>query len=119
MYENFSPRARRLLVALAQDEAYNSGCKEVEPEHIILALLKSADGLGYIVLQNLRINVLTMQLAIEQNFNSRYPDQELKTIPDSDRTSKFLKQCAFIAKAMGNDYIGTEHMVPPGSSVPQ
>ena len=52
-----------------------------------------------------------MQLAIEQNFNSRYPDQELKTIPDSDRTSKFLKQCAFIAKAMGNDYIGTEHMV--------
>ncbi|MBS7241735.1 ATP-dependent Clp protease ATP-binding subunit [Treponema sp.] len=111
MYENFSPRARRLLVALAQDEAYNSGCKEVEPEHIILALLKSADGLGYIVLQNLRINVLTMQLAIEQNFNSRYPDQELKTIPDSDRTSKFLKQCAFIAKAMGNDYIGTEHMV--------
>ncbi|MDO4506301.1 MAG: ATP-dependent Clp protease ATP-binding subunit [Spirochaetales bacterium] len=111
MYENFSPRARRLLVALAQDEAYNSGCKEVDPEHIILALLKSADGLGYIVLQNLRINVLTMQLAIEQNFTNRYPDQELKTIPDSERTAKFLKQCAFIAKAMGNDYVGTEHMV--------
>lgn len=111
MYENFSPRARRLLVALAQDEAYYSGSKVVEPEHIILALLKSADGLGYIVLQNLRINVLTMQLAIEQSFNSRYPDAELKTIPNSERTEKFLRQCAFVAKAMDSSYIGTEHMI--------
>ncbi|MBQ0039166.1 MAG: ATP-dependent Clp protease ATP-binding subunit [Treponema sp.] len=111
MYDNFSPRARRLLVALAQDEAYYSGSKVIDPEHIILALLKSADGLGYIALQNLRINVLTMQLAIEQNFHSRYPDAELKTIPNSERTEKFLNQCSFIAKAMGNNYVGTEHMV--------
>lgn len=111
MYENFSPRARRIIVALCQDEAYTSGSKEVEPEHIILALLKSGDGLGYIVLQNLHVNVLTMQLAIEQNLNSRQPDQSLQTIPESERTKKFLKQCAFIAKVMGNNYIGTEHMI--------
>lgn len=111
MYENFSPRARRLLVALAQDEAYYSGSKTVEPEHIIMALLKSADGLGYIVLQNLRINVLTLQLAIEQSLNHRYPDSELKTIPNSERTEKFLKQCGFVAKTMDSSYIGTEHMI--------
>ena len=111
MYENFSPRARRLLVALAQDEAYYSGSKVIEPEHIMLALLKSADGLGYIVLQHLRINVLTLQLAIEQSFKSRRQDEELKSIPNSERTEKFLKQCAFVAKSIGTDYIGTEHMV--------
>lgn len=111
MYENFSPRAKRLLVALAQDEAYNSGSKAVDPEHIILALLKSADGLGYIVLQSLRINVLTMQLAIEQNFITKYPAPDLRTFPNSERTDKFLKQCAFVAKAMGNNYVGTEHMI--------
>ena len=111
MYENFSPRARRLLVALAQDEAYYSGSKVIEPEHIMLALLKSADGLGYIVLQHLRINVLTLQLAIEQSFKSRRQDEELKSIPNSERTEKFLKQCAFVAKTIGTDYIGTEHMV--------
>ena len=89
MYENFSPRAQRILVALAQDEAYFLGSRQIDPEHIILALLKSAEGLGYVVLQQLRINVLTLQLAIEQSLPSRFPDTELKTIPNSDRTERF------------------------------
>lgn len=111
MYENFSPRARRLLVALSQDEAYYAGSKFIEPEHIILALLKSADGLGYIVLQQLRINVLTLQLAIEQSFQSRGAAGELKTIPNSPRTEKFLQQCTLVAKSMDSTFVGTEHMV--------
>ena len=98
MYENFSPRAQRILVALAQDEAYFLGSRQIDPEHIILALLKSAEGLGYVVLQQLRINVLTLQLAIEQSLPSRFPDTELKTIPNSDRTERFLNQAAFDAK---------------------
>lgn len=111
MYENCSPRFQRILIALAQDEAYFLGSRAVEPEHIILALLKSADGLGYIVLQQLRINVLTLQLAIEQSVPSRFPDSELKTIPNSARTEKLLSQASFIAKVMQCSYIGTEHLL--------
>lgn len=111
MYENFSPRAQRILVALAQDEAYFLGSRQIDPEHIILALLKSAEGLGYVVLQQLRINVLTLQLAIEQSLPSRFPDTELKTIPNSDRTERFLNQAAFDAKTMQCNYVGTEHLL--------
>ena len=111
MYENFSPRAQRILVALAQDEAYFLGSRQIEPEHIILALLKSAEGLGYVVLQQLRINVLTLQLAIEQSLPSRFPDTELKTIPNSERTERFLNQAAFDAKTMQCNYVGTEHLL--------
>lgn len=110
MNENYSPRVQRLLVALSQDEAYYMGSKTVEPEHLILALLKSADGLGYVTLQHLRINVLTLQLAIEQSMDAKYPSGMLLKIPTSGRTDNFLKQAAFIAKSCGNNYIGTEHI---------
>lgn len=111
MNENYSPRVQRLLVALSQDEAYYMGSKTVEPEHLILALLKSADGLGYVTLQHLRINVLTLQLAIEQSSDAKYPSGELLKIPTSGRTDNFLKQAAFIAKSCGNNYVGTEHIL--------
>ncbi len=111
MYENFSPRAQRILIALAQDEAYFLGSRFIEPEHIVLALLKSADGLGYVVLQRLGINVLTLQLAIEQSLPSKFPERELKVIPNSDRTEKILSQASFDAKAMNCSYIGTEHLL--------
>ncbi|MGN0730205.1 ATP-dependent Clp protease ATP-binding subunit [Treponema sp.] len=111
MYENFSPRAQRILIALAQDEAYFLGSRQIDPEHIILALLKSAEGLGYVALQQLRVNVLTLQLAIEQSMPSHLPDTQLKTIPNSERTEKFLRQAAFDAKTMQCNYVGTEHLL--------
>ncbi len=116
MYENFSPRAQRILIALAQDEAYFLGSDFIEPEHILLALLKSADGLGYLVLQQLHINVLTLRLSIEQNVPSRFKSEELKNVPNSERTERLLSQSSFIAKAMGCSYIGTEHLVLAAST---
>ncbi|MBP5575195.1 MAG: hypothetical protein J6X67_00305, partial [Treponema sp.] len=59
MAKKLSPRAQRLIIALGPDEAYNIGSKVLDVEHILLALLKSADGLGYFVLKAMRINVLT------------------------------------------------------------
>ena len=45
--KNLSPRAQRLLIALAPDEAYKFGSDHLLPEHVMLALLRSADGLRY------------------------------------------------------------------------
>ena len=47
----FSPRAQRLIAALAQDEGRKSGADQLLPEHVLLALLKSAEGLGYTLLR--------------------------------------------------------------------
>lgn len=111
MYDNYSPRARRLLIALSQDEAYYLGSNTVEVEHIILALLKSADGLGYLVLQSLHINVLTLQLAIEQSIPARSVQTVLKTTPFSERTNKFLERSENWSKVLGHSYVGTEHLL--------
>lgn len=111
MIEKLSPRAQRLMLALAPDEARKLGSMQLEPEHMLLALLKSADGLGYITLRQLRINVLTMQLAVEQSMPSRFPDKSLDDIPPSERTEGLLKNAEFQSHTMGDGYTGTEHIL--------
>ncbi len=59
-----SPRAQRLLVALGPDEAFKRMDRQLEPEHVLLALARSGDGLGYLTLKALRVNILTFQSSI-------------------------------------------------------
>ncbi len=111
MTKILSPRAQRLIVALAQDEAYKLGSTSLVPEHVILALLKSADGLGYLTLKQLRINVLTLQLAIEQSMPARIPSRELVELPMSGRLKKLLDAALLESTSLGCNYIGTEHLL--------
>ena len=48
--KRISPRLQKVFIA-AQEEGRKCGSSELMPEHILLALLKSADGLGYIMLR--------------------------------------------------------------------
>ncbi len=109
--KGLSPRAQRLIVALAQDEGRKSGSTELLPEHVLLALLKSADGLGYILLQSLRINVLTFQLALEQSITARPPVTDFSDLPPSRRLRTLLDVAAIESRSLRNEYIGTEHIV--------
>ena len=45
--KKFSTRASRLVYALSQDEARKSESSQVLPEHLILAMIKNGEGLGY------------------------------------------------------------------------
>ena len=110
--KGLTPRAQRLIVALAQDEARKSGAVELIPEHILLALLKSADGTGYLALQNLHVNVLAFQLALEQSLPSpRAAFVDFSEIPPSRRMRTMLDMAAVESRSMRNDYVGTEHLL--------
>ena len=111
MMKGFSPRAQRLVIALAQDEAYKLGSEQLLPEHVLLALLESADGLGYVVLKTLRINVLTLKLAIEQSMPAKIPNTGFSDIPPSTRLRTLLEVATAEARALHVDYIGTEHLL--------
>ncbi len=108
--KKISPRAQKLLI-LAQEEGRKSGSTELLPEHLILALLKSCDGLGFIMLQDLRINVLTFQLAVEQSITPRAVVSELSELPPSRRLRTVLDIAALESSTLRNDYIGTEHIL--------
>ena len=108
--KRISPRLQKIFIA-AQEEGRKCGSSELMPEHILLALLKSADGLGYIMLQDLRINVLTLQLAVEQAVVPRPGSASLSELPPSRRLRTVMDIAALESNSLRNDYIGTEHFM--------
>ena len=109
--KSLSPKAQRLVMALAADEAYHLGSEQLDPEHVMLAMLKYGDGLGYLVIKSLRINVLTLQLTIEQSMPSRVPATEIYDLPFSRRLTDVINAAGLEAQLLGCDYIGTEHLL--------
>ncbi|MBP5156467.1 MAG: ATP-dependent Clp protease ATP-binding subunit, partial [Treponema sp.] len=109
--KSLSPKAQRLVMALAADEAYHLGSEQLDPEHVMLAMLKYGDGLGYLVIKALRINVLTLQLTIEQSMPSRIPVTEIYNLPFSRRVTEMINSAGMEAQLLGCDYIGTEHLL--------
>ena len=111
--KNFSQRASRLIYALCQDEARRTGCSRINPEHVLLAMVKSEDGLGFELLKLLRINILTFRLSLEQNITSSADGITVDSdeIPQSRRMNMFIDLAGIESQSLGNEYIGTEHFV--------
>lgn len=109
--KGLSSRAQRLLVSLAQDEARRYRCESLLPEHVMLALLKSSDGIGYEALKELKVNILTLQLALEQSITVREGFQTLADVPPSRRLRTLLDVAAVESRSMKTDYVGTEHLL--------
>jgi len=109
--KGLSPRAQRLMVALAQDEARKFGSEQLLPEHVLLALLKSGDGLGYVSLQMLHLNVLTLQLELEQHMPVHAPITDSSDLPLSHRLRTMLDVAAVESRNLHTEYIGTEHLL--------
>ncbi len=111
--KKLSTRASRLVYAICQDEARKNGSKEVLPEHIMLALIKSGDGLGFETLKFLRLNVLTYQLALEDflNSSSDHVVMDADEIPQNRRVQTLLDIAEIESTSLMNPYVGTEHIL--------
>ena len=110
--KGLSPRAQRLIVALSQDEARKIGSSYILPEHVILAMLKKADSVGYTLLVMMNVNVLNFQLAIEQSLTpSNNVSDKIFELPPSRRLSVLIDSARYEAENLGDNYIGTEHLV--------
>ncbi|MCR5495855.1 MAG: ATP-dependent Clp protease ATP-binding subunit [Treponema sp.] len=111
--KKLSTRASRLIYALSQDEARKTKSSQVLPEHLILAMIKSGDGLGFETLKKLRLNVLTFQLALETALKklSDHLLSDVIEIPESRRFVTLMDLAALESAALQNDYIGTEHLM--------
>lgn len=110
--KGLSPRAQRIIVALAQDEGRKSGSAYLLPEHVLLALLKNADSVGYSLLLVMNVNVLNFQLALEQSLiPAKNSADGIYELPPSRRLSALIDSARVEAQNIGDDYIGTEHLV--------
>ncbi|MBP5402925.1 MAG: ATP-dependent Clp protease ATP-binding subunit [Treponema sp.] len=110
--KGLSPRAQRIIVALAQDEGRKSGSAYLLPEHVILALLKNADSVGYSLLLVMNVNVLNFQLALEQSLiPAKNTSGGIYELPPSRRLSALIDSARVEAQNIGDEYIGTEHLM--------
>ncbi len=106
-----SPRAKRILLVQAQDEARLIGSPQLLPEHVLLSLLKTKDGIGYQVFGKLGLDSEKLKQNLEDFFKDEARSPTLDTIPKSRRYQFFMDIADIESSALHNDYIGTEHLL--------
>jgi ATP-dependent Clp protease ATP-binding subunit ClpC len=111
MFKGLTQRAQRVLQILAQDEAKRFHSDQLLPEHIILALLKEGGGLGFKALEKLMVDPAKMQIELENTIPRKRGGFTLGDVPPSPRGRKVLEDSAEEARALGHEYIGTEHLL--------
>ncbi len=111
MFKGLTQRAQRILTIFAQEEAKRFHSDQLLPEHIILALLKDGEGLGYKALKRLNVDPSEMQTEIERSIPKKHSGFILGDVPPSKRGKKILEDSAEEARNLGHEYIGTEHLL--------
>jgi ATP-dependent Clp protease ATP-binding subunit ClpC len=107
---NFTPRAQQVL-ALARKEADRFNHNFVGTEHLLLGLIKLAQGVAVNVLQKLGLDLETVRMEVEKQVGTG-PDQKMiGNIPYTPRVKKVLALAAKEAKALNHTYVGTEHIL--------
>ena len=111
MFKGFSPRAQHLLSVFAVHEARRTGCGQVLPEHMLLALLKSAEGIGFETIKRINANILMLQMALEQTISQSTDKNPSIAEPQPGRRLRTVLDSASIeSRSMRKNYIGTEHL---------
>ncbi len=111
MIKGLSPRAQKLLMVLAQEEARQVGSEQLLPEHLMLALIKNADSVGFAVLQYLKVNILSLRIALEKALPKNSSKTSFSEILRSRRLQVFLDISLDESKMSKREYVGTEHFL--------
>jgi ATP-dependent Clp protease ATP-binding subunit ClpA len=108
---NFTERIRRVL-AVAREEAARLGHQNVDTEHILLALIKDGEGVGFVVLTKLGVPHVELaqrlEAAAKPNPRGAPSGPDLPYLPGA---KKVLELAMDEATSLNHTYIGTEHLL--------
>ncbi len=110
MFERFTERARRVII-LAREEAVRLKHSFVGTEHILLGLIREGDGLASAVLKRLNVKLPQLRTEIERLITPGTEAPVGGEIPFTPRAKKVLEFAITEARALGHNYIGTEHLL--------
>ena len=108
-FEKFSERARRVLT-LAQEEAQQLSHSHIGTEHILLGLVREAEGVAAKVLINLGASLDKVRSAVEFIIGrgEQPVTSEIRLTPGAKRA---IELAIDEARHLGHNYIGTEHLL--------
>jgi ATP-dependent Clp protease ATP-binding subunit ClpC len=109
MFERYNEKARRVIF-FARSEASDFGSRYIEPEHMLLGLLRVDEGLTKRFL-----HALTSIESVREQMDGHAPSRErIATSVDLDFSGegkRVLAHAAEEAGLLGDNHIGTEHLL--------
>jgi len=116
MIKGLSPRAQKLLSVAAVAEVRRVKGIQIQPEHVMLAMIKTGEGVGYETLNQLYVNILMFQLTLDQAVSSLEDTGKNRLSPETEiipsrRLRTLLDMAAVESRSMRCEYIGTEHIL--------
>ncbi len=110
MFNRFTERARKVII-YAKEEARHFNHDYIGTEHLLLGLVKEGEGVAAAVLQKMGVDLETIRVEIEKLVQAGPETQVMGDIPFTPRSKKALELSAEEARALGHNYIGTEHLL--------
>jgi uncharacterized protein (TIGR03435 family) len=110
MFERYTERARRVLF-FARYEAGQAGSPAVEPEHLLLALIREGRGLSARIFERARVSPDEVRKAIESRTTRREATSSGEDLPLSAPTTQVLEFAAQESGRLLHNYVGTEHVL--------
>ncbi len=109
MFERFTERLK-VLLDFARKEAIKFGHNRIEPEHILLAMIEDAQGIGFTILHQMGIEFNKMKHEIESSMKIGVPVY-VGELPLSIQSKKVLELAIKEAQFYTHSYVGTEHVL--------
>ncbi|MCF0241449.1 MAG: ATP-dependent Clp protease ATP-binding subunit [Treponema sp.] len=108
--KKLSPLAQKLLGVLAQNEGRKSGLKQLLPEHVILAMMKYCNGIGFLAANEFNLNFKNLINSLETFIGVNETSEVYEELPEGRRLISMQEIAEIESDALHNDYIGTEHL---------
>ena len=110
MFNRFTERARKVII-LAKEEARRFNHDYIGTEHILLGLIREGEGVAAAVLQKMGVSLENIRIEVEKLVQPGPTTQIIGDIPFTPRAKKALELAVEEARALGHNYIGTEHLL--------
>lgn len=109
MFEKFTEKAIN-VVTEAQEQAKLMNNAYVQPEHLLLAIVKQAKGIPLKLFRTYGITFDEVKKEVKNRLRFEKSEKDLQTVPFSDEFKNLLKDTLDLANKSGNIYVLFEHL---------
>jgi len=106
----FTPHAQQVL-SLARQEAERFHHHFIGTEHVLLGIVRLAQGVAYLVLGKMGVDLDAARLYVEEQIGSGPDERGVGAALYTPRVKKALALAAKEARALNHTYVGTEHIL--------
>ena len=111
MFERFTDRARKIL-ALANQSATLFNHSKIEPEHILLGIVREGSGVAVNILKKIvDINIIRNIRAKTEKLMEMGEEYWASKLPQSEKTKQIFVEAIEQARNLNDNYVGSEHLL--------